>query len=141
MDVKHKRPVGRPSELNDDVIDCAWAYLKGGWRDQGNAVPSVAGLAFALGKSRKAVYEWASQNDELSNILHSIQTAQEMLLIDGSLTGDFNASFAKLLMTKHGYSDKVEADVRSGDGSMSPKSVFASADDFKQAAREVLDMI
>ena len=43
-----------------------------------------------------------------------------MLLIDGGLNGDFNAPFAKMLMSKHGYSDKVEADMKSSDGSMSP---------------------
>ena len=108
-----KRPVGRPSELNEQVIECAWAYLMGGYKEQGNAVPSVAGLAFALGKNRDTMYDWASQSDEFSDILKSIGTAQEMLLIDGTLLGDFNAPFAKLLMTKHGYSDKVDTDITS----------------------------
>lgn len=113
MSGKTKRPVGRPSELTSEVIEKAWAYLKGGYKNQGNAVPSVAGLAFGLGKSREAMYEWARQNDEFSDILECIATTQEMLLIDGALTGDFNAPFTKLLMTKHGYSDKMETDVTS----------------------------
>lgn len=108
-----KRPVGRPSELTPEVIEKAWAYLKGGYQQQGNAVPSVAGLAFGLGKHRDTMYEWADQNAEFSDILKAINTAQEMLLIDGALTGDFNAPFTKLLMTKHGYSDKMETDVTS----------------------------
>ena len=105
---KAKRPVGRPCELNEAVIEKARLYLKGGYKEQGNAVPSVAGLAFALGKSRNVMYEWAKQNDEFNDILECIATAQEMLLIDGGLNGDFNAAFAKMLMTKHGYSDKTE---------------------------------
>ncbi|STZ77355.1 terminase small subunit [Bergeriella denitrificans] len=116
-----KRPVGRPlgsSKLTDEVIECAWAYLKGGYKEQGNAVPSIAGLAFALGRSRECVYEWARKNENFSDILKAINTAQEMLLIDNTLTGEFNAPFAKLLMTKHGYTDKV--DNTSSDGSLSP---------------------
>ena len=120
MSEKTKRPVGRPCELNEAVIEKAWLYLKGGYKEQGNAVPSIAGLAFALGKSRDTMYEWAIQNDEFSDILKCIATAQEMLLIDGGLNGGFNAVFAKMLMTKHGYSDKVETDMKSSDGSMSP---------------------
>jgi putative protein p17 len=120
MSGKTKRPIGRPCELNEAVIEKAWLYLKGGYKEQGNAVPSIAGLAFALGKSRDTMYEWATQNDEFSDILKCIATTQEMLLIDGGLNGDFNAPFAKMLMSKHGYSDKVEADMKSSDGSMSP---------------------
>jgi len=120
MSGKTKRPIGRPCELNEAVIEKAWLYLKGGYKEPGNAVPSIAGLAFALGKSRDTMYEWATQNDEFSDILKCIATTQEMLLIDGGLNGDFNAPFAKMLMSKHGYSDKVEADMKSSDGSMSP---------------------
>ena len=108
-----KRPVGRPSELTPEVIELAWAYLKGGYKNQGNAVPSVAGLAFGLGKSRATMYEWAEQNDEFSDILECVATTQEMLLIDGGLSGDLNPTITKMMMTKHGYSDKVETDVTS----------------------------
>ena len=107
-----KTKIGRPCELNEAVIEKSWLYLKGGYRVQRNTVPSVAGLAFALGKSRDTMYEWATQNDEFSDILKCIATTQEMLLIDGGLNGDFNAPFAKMLMTKHGYSDKVETDMK-----------------------------
>ena len=113
MSGKTKRPVGRPSELTPEVIEKAWAYLKGGYKSQGNAVPSVAGLAFALGKSRNVLYEWSKRSNEFNDILECIATTQEMLLIDGALTGDYSAPFTKLLMTKHGYSDKVETDVTS----------------------------
>lgn len=131
-----KRPVGRPCELNEQVIECAWMYLQGGWREQGNAVPSVAGLAFALGRSRNAVYEWAKENDELNDILESIATAQEMLLIDGTLLGDFNAPFAKLLMTKHGYTDKTENTV-----SGSLHTVPLTADELKTALQSAVEKI
>ena len=108
-----KRPVGRPCELTHEVIEKAWAYLKGGYQQQGNAVPSVAGLAFALGKSRNALYDWAKQNNEFNDILEGIATAQEMLLIDGGLRSDLNPTITKMMLTKHGYSDKMETDVTS----------------------------
>lgn len=91
-----------------------------------NKVPSIAGLAFVLGKSRKVLYGWAEQNDEFRNILEAIASIQEMLLIDGGLSGDFNATITKMMMTKHGYSDKVETDVKNSDGSLKPQ--FSAAE-------------
>lgn len=135
-----KRPVGRPYELNEQVIECAWAYLRGGYKEQGNVVPSAVGLAFALGRNRDTVYEWGKQNAEFSDILKSIATAQEMLLIDGGLSGELNSPFAKMMMFKHGYSDKVETNHTSTDGSMTPKAAL-SKEDIKAALQSGLDKI
>lgn len=117
---KTKRPVGRPKELNDEVIQCAWAYVKGGFKEVPNVIPSIAGLAFVLGKPRNTLYAWAKENDEFSNILSAILTTQEMMLLDGGLGGEFNTTITKLILTKHGYSDKVETDHTSSDGSLRP---------------------
>jgi hypothetical protein len=40
---------------------------------------------------------------------------QERELLNGSLKGDYNATISKLMLTKHGYSDKVESEI-SGPG-------------------------
>lgn len=88
-----------------------------------NLVPSVAGLAFVLSKSRECMYEWARQNNEFSDILNGIAVVQEMLLINGGLSGDFNSAITKMMMTKHGYSDKIESNLTSSDGSMTPKTI------------------
>ena len=129
MSEKTKRPVGRPSELTPDVIECAWGYVRGGFRDVPNRVPSVAGLAFVLGKSRECLYEWARQNQEFSDILEAISSTQEMMLLDGGLSGDFNPTITKLMMTKHGYSDKVETDVSSKGQSITPTIIELVAAD------------
>lgn len=108
---RKRTAVGRPSKYNNQIIECANAYLHGKYKEQGNAIPTVAGLAFALGVNRDTVYRWASVHPEFSDILKSIATAQEMLLIDGGLNGDFNSTITKLMLTKHGYSDKQETTV------------------------------
>lgn len=109
-----KNEVGRPSKYNDQILECADAYLKGAYKKQGNAIPSIAGLAFALGVSRECVYEWGRVHPEFSDILSAISTAQEMLLLDGGLTGDFNSTITKLMLTKHGYSDKQDTAISGG---------------------------
>lgn len=44
----------------------------------------------------------------------------------GQLRGDLNSTIVKLLLANHGYSDKVQQDVTSSDGSMSPVTVVFS---------------
>lgn len=114
-----KRPVGRPSEL-PQTLEKAKEYLNGGWKDIGDLVPSIASLACYCGKHRDNIYEYMKQSQEFTDIAKAISTLQESTLLRGGLSGDFNPSISKLILSKHGYSDKVEQDVRSSDGSMSP---------------------
>lgn len=97
---------GRPKEFNDEVLEKAASYL--GQCD--DHVPSVAGLALYMGISRPTVYDWKSQYEKFSYIVEEIMATQESKLLNGGLGGEFNASISKLMLTKHGYSDKVETD-------------------------------
>ena len=116
-----KKKTGRPSNLDDKIIERARAYADGGFRNVPNKIPSIAGLAFFLGKSRECMYEWARQSDVFSGILDEILRTQEMLLLDGGLGGDFNAVITKMILTKHGYSDKQETDIKNSDCSLKPQ--------------------
>lgn len=91
-------------------------YYVENWKEIGDAVPSVAGLAVHLGISRDTAYEWAKEEgkEQFSDILRKIATKQERELINGSLKGNLNAPVSKMLLTKHGYSDKVDQDLTSG---------------------------
>jgi len=104
---------GRPTALTDDLMLSASAYLSE-YKDKGEAVPSIAGLAKHLGICRPTVYDWSSKADptdlqlRFSYIVKDILQEQEIKLLSGGLTSDFNASIAKLMLTKHGYTDKQE---------------------------------
>ncbi|WP_371865580.1 terminase small subunit [Neisseria yangbaofengii] len=76
----------------------------------GEALPTLAGLALYLGKNRSTLAEYTRQSPEIAAVAEQVQTMQEIRLINGGLTGEYNAAFAKLLLTKHGYSDKQEID-------------------------------
>ena len=129
------REVGRPSLLDEEKLQKAKDYLLGGYEEIGNIVPSTAGLCCYLGVSKSTVYEWAKDTPEnkliplrveFSDTLKAIQTKQEMILINGGLLQQFSGVITKLMLTNHGYSDKVQTDVTSSDGSMTPKGL----DDF-----------
>jgi hypothetical protein len=114
-------PVGRPSLLTPELIAKAREYLFG-YEEQGDVIPSAAGLACWLGVAKSSVYLYAQQNDDFSDTLDAIQAKQETLTLNKGMTGDFNPTIAKLVLANHGYSDKVQQDNVSSDGSMSPKT-------------------
>jgi len=102
--------MARPSKYDDETCDKAREYLANFIPTPFHAVPMIAGLAKHLKVSRDTVYEWASHPDkaEFSDIVGEIMTEQEMMLTSGGLMGTYHATIAKLMLSKHGYTDKVE---------------------------------
>ena len=123
-------PVGRPTLLDEEMLERANHYLIDGYKEIENIVPSTAGLCCYLGVSKSTVYEWGSKEEsnlrdpirkQFSDTLEAIQNKQEMLLINGGLSQQFSGTITKLMLANHGYSDSVKQDHTSSDGSMTPK--------------------
>lgn len=104
-------PSGRPTKYTEELLDTAQEYAENDPPD-GDVVHSIAGLAIYLGLSRSTVHAWAGDpaKTEFSDIVEQIAVKQERALLAGGLVGGYNASIAKLMLTKHGYADKVEND-------------------------------
>lgn len=116
---------GRPTKYCHELLEAAEAYLEN-HETAGDLVPSVVGLCLSIGISKSIAYDWAKQPDKaaFSDILTRVEANQERKLISGGLAGDYNPAITKMMMTKHGYSDKIEQDHTSSDGSMSAPSAF-----------------
>ena len=117
----NKKTVGRPSKYNDELQDKADQYIYN-FHEQGDVVPSQAGLCCWLGVSRSTLFEWSKEYPLFSSTLEAISVLQENLALNRSLDGKFNSTIAKLLLANHGYSDKQELAHTSPDGSMSPRA-------------------
>ena len=115
---------GRPSIYTPELLEKARHYVLN-YADYGDQIPSIAGLACELSISRDTCHAWAKEEDkpEFSDIIRDIAQAQERKLLNGGLSGSFNPTIAKLVMSKHGYSEKSELDHTSSDGSMSPTRI------------------
>ena len=102
-------PGGRPTVYSQDTVVRAEYYLKN-YRELGNIIPQMAGLALWLGVCRDTLYAWAQDADkaEFSDVLKNVLAAQEVALIDNGLAGSFNSTIAKLILSKHGYFDRVD---------------------------------
>ena len=106
---------GRPTKYNEEALNTAEDYIVN-FSDYGDAIPSVVGLAVALETHRDTIYAWATEEgkESFSDIVKRLSTNQERKLLNGGLDNSFNPTIAKLLLGKHGYSDKTETDITSG---------------------------
>lgn len=100
---------GRPTKLNPELMEKAANYINE--YENHSVIPSVAGLALYLKISRAAIYVWSKENDQFMDILEEILSKQEQLCLSNGLTGDYNATIVKLVLGKHGYSDKQETEI------------------------------
>lgn len=71
-------------------------------------LPTRGGMARALGVSRDTLYEWAKVHPTFSDIMEDLGAEQEDRLINSGLSGDYNPTISKVILTKHGYRDSVE---------------------------------
>ena len=72
-------------------------------------IPTKGGLARYLGVSRDTLYEWSREHKEFSDIMEELGAEQEDRLINNGLSGDYNPTIAKVLLTKHGYREGIDA--------------------------------
>ncbi|QAY17994.1 hypothetical protein [Pseudoalteromonas phage C7] len=107
--------MGAPTKYSEEALETALDYIDN-FSDYGDAIPSVVGLAVALKTHRDTIYAWAKDEGkaDFSDIVKRLATNQERKLLNGGLDNSFNPTIAKLLLGKHGYSDKSETDITSG---------------------------
>lgn len=103
---------GRPTKYNKEIVALAKDYLINFDKD-GDVIPTIEGLALHINIVRDTIYLWIKRDDreEFSYIVSEILQKQARILVNKGLSSDFNASITKLMLTKHGYVDKVESTV------------------------------
>jgi hypothetical protein len=118
----------RPSTYTEEVIALFDDYLEN-WKDKyGDEIPSIEGLAGAVGRSRETMYAWNRDEDkpEISDTLLKIKELQTKVTLNKGLNGEFNATIAKLVLANHGWHDKKDSTV---DATVSVKAAKDMTDD------------
>jgi len=121
--------VGRPSEYKEEYINEVDDYLKETTDEwivkgkQGNTtvkqgltvdLPTIEGFALRLDVNKVSLYRWEKEHEEFSNALDKIRTEQQKRLLNMGLSGDYNPTIAKLILSSnHGMSEKTETDITS----------------------------
>lgn len=72
-------------------------------------LPSIEGCALYLGIHKDTIYEWSKKYDEFSDVIDRLLKKQANVLISKGLSGEYNPTIAKVLLTKHGYREGVDA--------------------------------
>lgn len=99
---------GRPSKYRgEDTLRMLNDYLEV-YQELGHEIPSIAGLSRYIGVSKAQVFEWRHKHPEWEEALDALLSDQEIKLIGSGLSGKFNSTITKLVLSKHGYSDKQE---------------------------------
>jgi hypothetical protein len=99
---------GRPSKYSPEIEAAAWAYVDD-YEKHDHPFPSAVGLCDVIKIGKSTLYDWAGHDEKgFSDILAAINTKQELININKGVTGEFNSAIVKLLLGKHGYSDKAE---------------------------------
>lgn len=122
---EHKK-VGRPTILNDELKAKARTYIdecedeitdyhktKGEKSDSFERIvkvdlPSIEGLAFYLKVHKDTLYDWEKKDEEFSDLMNDLRAKQAKTLINKGLSGDYNPTIAKVLLTKHGYREGID---------------------------------
>jgi len=125
-------PAGRPPEYRDDyhpqrvldyINECEdeieeYHKTRGDKSDSYDRIvkvklPSIEGLAVFLDVNKTTIYEWESTYPQFSNVIDKLRQKQASELINKGLSGDYNPTIAKVLLTKHGYKESTETDLTS----------------------------
>ncbi len=117
---------GRPPEYSEEIITKAQSYLdscvdeieeyhktRGEKSDTFERLvrvklPTIEGLAYYLKISRDTVYDWEKKYEEFSYILSQLRASQADRLLNEGMSGTYNSTIAKVLLTKHGYREGLD---------------------------------
>jgi len=82
-------------------------------------LPTIEGFARYIHVNKDTLYEWESKYKDFSDALENIRVEQKERLINMGLSGDYNSTIAKLILSSnHGMREK--SDVTSDDKGISP---------------------
>jgi len=112
--------MARPTEYKKEYIDKVDEYLEA---HQDSALdshkikvrlPTIEGFAGFIDVSKKSLYNWGDENPAFLHALEKILREQHSRLINSGLSGDYNSTIAKLILSSnHGMREK--ADLTSND--------------------------
>lgn len=109
-----RRGFGRPTKLDADLIEKAREYVERTSEFSYQMLPTIEGLSLAMLVDRTTIYQWEKDDadEDFSNIVRQLRSAQAEKLIQMSLNGRYNPMISKLMLSKHGYVEKSETDSR-----------------------------
>jgi hypothetical protein len=120
---------GRPTIYNEEILTKITEYIdscKDIEADPENKItrkvniPTIEGLAVYLHINKDTIYTWRKEKPAFSELISVLLDEQAKRLVNNGLAGTYNPTIAKVLLTKHGYTEKTETDITSKGESINP---------------------
>lgn len=104
--------LGRPTKYDESILEKAQEYIDS-CEDSGREVnlPTLEGLAYHLKVHKDTIQEWRKVHEDFSVLMGDLLAKQAKRLVNSGLSGRYNPTIAKVLLTKHGYREGVETDI------------------------------
>ena len=78
-------------------------------------IPTIAGLSLYLDVAESTIHKWKEEHPVFSESLSRLLAEQQKRLLNSGLSGDYNSTIAKLILSSnHGFREKSEQDITSG---------------------------
>jgi len=108
--------MGRPSEYKPEYAELVDAYLEDrqDYYDTETKtykvkIPTIEGFAQFVGVNKTTLYEWEKIHEDISNALEKLRTEQKQRLLDNGLSGKYNPTIAKLVLSaNHNMREKTD---------------------------------
>lgn len=71
-------------------------------------LPTVEGAALYLGVAKNTIYNWEEIYPRFLHLMDELRAKQARMLMENGLSGDYNPTIAKVLLSKHGYREGIE---------------------------------
>lgn len=126
---------GRPSKYDPKYIESVSTYLEEhiDTRDEKAhtvKLPTIEGFARYIDVDKTTLYDWERDHPEFSHALGHIRTEQQERLLNKGLSGDYNPTIAKLILSSnHGMREKTDTDITTGGKAIQPVLVKFIGDD------------
>lgn len=129
--------MARPTTYDEELIELGKDYIV----NCPDNLPSIVGLCLHIERSKSIVYAWIKEDDksQLLDIVTIVNEMQEHILINKSITNEFNSKIAAMMLSKFGHIERKEIDNKSSDGSMTPKAY--SAEQYANASAVIKDKL
>lgn len=100
---------GRPSGYTPEFLMKARDYLVY-YKDEDEIIPTIEGLAVYTDTPRRTLYNWMEEEDkeEFRHIIERLLALQGKSLVNKGLSGEYNPTISKLILSKHNYIEKTE---------------------------------
>jgi hypothetical protein len=112
---------GKAGILTPDLLDRMDRYLdERQWQDFHHVIPNLAAMCVLLGISSFTFRQWldgdgsGEYRDRITKFYARLMDEQQAVLLAGGLSGAFNSTIAKVLLSKHGFSEKTSHEFTQG---------------------------